>query len=194
MSAPSRLARFLAVLALLVTGCSPAPLADLVADAGDTPAPPRDARLADAGYAETAAWVREVVQDEGRPVIVKFFASWCGPCEEEAPVLLDAADANPEVAVLGVDHQDRPDAAEAWIVEHGFDRIPTVADIEGEVARALGARGMPSVSFIDDEGHLLHTHTGPIDPELLDAWIDHLAHDGPRPSLRPDAPSSDTPA
>ena len=190
----SRLLAVLAVLALVVAGCSSAPTVDVAADAGDTPAPPRDARLADAGYLETAAWVRDVVEDEGRPVIVKFFASWCAPCAEEAPVLLDAADANPEIAVLGVDHQDRPDPAEAWIVEHGFDRIPTLADVEGEVARALGARGMPSVSFIDDEGHLLHTHTGPIDPELLDAWIDHLVRDGPRPPTRPDAPSSDAPA
>ena len=194
MPVRSRPAPLFAVLALLVAACTAAPQVDVVADAGDTPAPPRQARLADAGYAEAAAWIREVVQDEDRPVIVKFFASWCEPCADEAPVLLDAAEANPEVAVLGIDHQDRREPAEAWIVEHGFDRIPTLADLEGEVARALGARGMPSVSFIDDEGRLLHTHTGPIDPALLEAWIDHLVHGGPRPSARPDTPSSDTPA
>lgn len=188
----SRLVRSAVVVSLLVAGCAPGPLVDVAADAGDT-APPPDARLADAGYPETAAWVRDEIARSGRPVIVKFFASWCGPCEAEAPILLDAASAHPEVAWLGVDHQDRPAAARDWIAEHGFDQIPTVADVEGEVARALGARGMPSVSFVDDTGTLVHTHTGPIDPSLLEAWIDHLAHDGPRPSARPDDPATDTP-
>lgn len=194
MGARLHVASTVAAVALLASGCGPAPLADVVADAGDTEAPPRDARLADAGYAETAAWIRDVVEDEDRPVVVKFFASWCGPCAEEAPILLDAAASNPEVAVLGVDHQDPRGAAEDWIVEHGFDAIPTVSDLEGEVARAFGARGMPSVSFVDAEGQLLHTHTGPIDPGLLDEWIDHLVRGGPRPSARPDAPSTDLPS
>lgn len=161
---------------------------DLVADAGDTPAPPADARLADVGYEETAAWVRDEVARTGRPVVIKFFASWCLPCADEAPVLLDMAERHPEVAVLGVDHQDPRGPAEAWVAEHGFDRIPTVADLEGEVARALGARGMPSVSFVDAEGRLAHTHTGPIDPSLLEEWVDHLAGDGPRPDVRPAEP------
>lgn len=190
----ARLLMLLAALAVGLAACGGAPQVDVVADAGDAAAPPRDAHLADAGYPETAAWIRDVVQDEGRPVIVKFFASWCEPCAEEAPVLLSAAQANPEVAVLGVDHQDWPDAAEAWVTEHGFDAIPTVADVEGEVARALGARGMPSVSFVDGDGRLLATHTGPIDPGLLDAWIDHMVRGGPRPAARPDAPATDTPS
>lgn len=189
-----RHAVLVACVAVAMAACTSAGTVDLAADAGAAAAPPADARLAEAGYVATAAWVRDEVDRSGRPVIVKFFASWCGPCADEAPVLLDAAAAHPEVAVLGVNHQDRPEPASSWVTEHGFDAIPTVADVEGEVARALGARGMPSVSFVDDTGVLVHTHTGPIDPALLDAWIDHLAHGGPRPSARPDAPAPDTPA
>lgn len=180
-------------LTLLVSACGGGPLRDVVADAGDTPAPPPDARLVEADYEQVAAWIRDQVTDTGRPVIVKYFASWCGPCAAEAPVLLDAADAHPEVAMLGIAHQDPFDAASDWIEEHGVDRIPTLLDLEGETARMMGARGMPSVSFVDTEGKLIYTHTGPIDPPLLEAWIEHLAHDGPRPSSRPDDPSSDRP-
>lgn len=194
MRARPRLLAVVAVLLVLATACGPSPLVDVVADAGDAEAPPADPQLVDVGYPEAAAWIRDEVRDTGRPVIVKFFASWCGPCAAEAPVLLAAAEAHPEVAVLGIDHQDRPEAAADWIREHGFTAIPTLADVEGQVARAFGARGMPSVSFVDAEGQLVHTHTGPIDPPLLEEWIDHLAHGGPRPSVRPDDPASDTPA
>lgn len=193
MVARRRLVALVMGLAVAVSACSDATTVDVVADAGTVPAPPADARLADAGYTETAAWIRDEIERTGRPVIVKFFASWCGPCEAEAPVLLDAAAQHPEVAVLGVDHQDRPGPAARWVQEHGLDVIPTVADLDGEVARAFGARGMPSVSFVGADGVLVHTHTGPIDPSLLEEWIDHLAHDGPRPSVRPDAPATDTP-
>lgn len=193
MPARPRVALLLASLMLLLGACAAAALRDVVADAGDTTAPPRDARLVEADYEQVAAWIRDEIDDSGRPVIVKYFASWCGPCVAEAPVLLDAAAAHPEVAMLGIAHQDPLDDASEWIAEHGVDAIPTLLDLEGQTARRLGARGMPSVSFVDTEGMLLYTHTGPIDPPLLDAWIDHLAHDGPRPSARPDDPSTDRP-
>lgn len=183
----------LLVCALGLGACSAAGIRDVVADAGDTPAPPDDGRLTDVGYEGVAAWIRDEVAGDARPVIVKYFASWCGPCEAEVPVLLSAAEAHPEVAMLGIAHQDPRRDAAAWIDEHGVDAIPTLLDLEGETARALGARGMPSVSFVDADGQLRYTHTGPIDPALLEEWIDHLAHDGPRPSARPDDPAADTP-
>lgn len=192
-SARPPLALVLAALVLLTGACGPTAVRDVVADAGTTPAPPRDPHLAEADYGQVAAWVRDETAETGRPVIVKYFASWCGPCAAEAPVLLEAADAHPEVAMLGIAHQDPRDDASEWIERHGVDRIPTLLDLEGETARTLGARGMPSVSFVDAAGQLLHTHTGPIDPPLLEAWIDHLAHDGPRPSARPDDASTDGP-
>lgn len=183
----------LVACAVGLVGCSGTGLRDVVADAGDTPAPPAEGDLADVGYDEVAAWIRDEVAGDGRPVIVKYFASWCGPCEAEVPVLLAAAEAHPEVAMLGIAHQDPRSDAAAWIEEHGVDAIPTLLDLEGETARAMGARGMPSVSFVDADGRLLYTHTGPIDPALLEEWVDHLAHDGPRPSARPDDPATGAP-
>ncbi len=181
-----RLATLAAAGSLLAACAGPSGL-DLRA-VTDGIAPPPDAVLADADWPDTAAWIVDEVDRSGRPVIVKFFAAWCLPCREEAPVLLDAMAAHPEVAVLGVDHEDTRGAAEDWIVEYGFDAFPTVFDVEGQAARVLGARGMPAVAFIDRTGRLVGSHTGPIDPALLEEWIDHLAHDGPRPSDRASGP------
>ncbi len=189
---PARLAAWVAA-AVFAVACGPDVVLDLDAAASGSP-PPTDAQLAEAGGPEAAAWVDASIARTGQPVVVKFFASWCGPCEDEMPVLLDAMEDHPEVTVLGVDHQDRRDAAEAWIREHGADRFPTLYDVEGQAARLFGARGMPSVSFVDVEGRVLHTHTGPIDRGLLEAWIEHLTGNGPRPEPRPDDPAGDTPA
>ncbi|NBB84507.1 MAG: redoxin domain-containing protein, partial [Alphaproteobacteria bacterium] len=56
----------------------------------------------------------------GRPALVNIFASWCGPCRAEMPMLLEARDANPEVTFLGIDHLDRREDGEAFVEELGI--------------------------------------------------------------------------
>lgn len=182
-----------AAMAMVLAACGSSVVLDVDDLAGDVAAPPPDADLAAGGDRAAAAWIRREVERTDRPVVVKFFASWCGPCEEEMPVLQRARAAHPEVAFLGIAHQDPREQAAAWLADLGVDDLPTLLDLEGATARTFGARGMPSVAFVDREGRLLHTHTGPIDARLLDEWIAHLAGDGPRPEVRPDAPVTDGP-
>lgn len=186
---PSRLLLSLAAtLAVVLAACGPSPLLDVAELADGAESPPARPDLADAGDAEAAAWIRDEVDRSDRPVVVKFFASWCGPCEEEMPVLLAAREEHPEVAFLGVVHQDRREHVREWMDEFGGTELSTLFDADGETARTFGARGMPSVSFVDTEGQLLRTHTGPMDERLLEEWIAHLTGEGPMPESRPDAP------
>lgn len=189
----TRCRRFLltALVVAAVTACGPNSLLHVSSIADDATAPPSDARLADAGAAEAAAWILAEIERTERPVVVKFLASWCLPCIPEIPVLLDAAAAHPDVAFLGVHHQDPRPSAEAFVDEHGLAAIPTLLDADGETAWALQARGMPSVAFIDAQGNLLHTHTGPMKHDVLEAWIVHLLGDGPRPPDQQDRPTLD---
>lgn len=189
---PSRIAAVVAVtLVVALSACGPSALLDLSEVAGEAEAPPPDAVLAPGGAPAAAAWIQRATQRTDAPVVVKFFASWCRPCEEEVPVLQAARDRHPGVTFLGVAHEDPPDDARAWMAEQGIEDLPTLLDLEGSTARTFAARGMPSVSFVDPEGQLLHTHTGPIDARLLDDWIAHLEGRGPRPSARPDAPAGE---
>lgn len=176
----------------VATACAPSPLLHVSSIAGEAIAPPSDARLADAGAPEAAAWILAEIERTERPVVVKFLASWCLPCIPEIPVLLDAADAHPDVTFVGIHHQDPRASAEDFVDEHGLAAIPTLLDADGETAWALQARGMPSVAFIDNQGNLLHTHTGPMKHDLLEAWIAHLLGQGPRPAVQPDRPAMDT--
>lgn len=160
-----RHAALVAVVALLSSACSGGAQRLDVHAVEDAPPPPPDARLADAGWPEAAAWIaREAAA--GRPVVVNIFASWCVPCRRELPLLLDAADANPGIAFLGVDHQDLRNQGEEFVAEQEVD-FPTLYDPSGDIAVAVGARGMPTTAFFDADGRLIDTHTGELNQQLL---------------------------
>ncbi len=132
--------------------------------------PPRDAVLVDGGWEEAAAWIRRENAD-GRPVLMNILASWCAPCREELPVLLDAYDANPDIAFLGIDHLDRRDDAEAFIAEMDV-RFPTLYDVGGDVAAAIEARGMPTTVIFDTDGRIVAHHRGQLTASQLDDLLD----------------------
>lgn len=134
--------------------------------------PPRDAELVDGGWPEAAAWIRRENAD-GRPVLVNILASWCGPCREELPVLLDAYEANPDIAFLGIDHLDRREDAEVFLEEMNVT-FPTLFDINGDVAAAVEARGMPTTLIFDADGALVAHHSGLVTASQLEDLLDRV--------------------
>ncbi len=143
-------------------------------DDADTPdqVPPRDAQLADGGWPETAAWIRRENAD-GRPVLVNIFASWCAPCRREMPLLIDAAAERDDIAFLGIDHLDQRADGERFVDEMGIT-FPTIYDIAGDVAGALGARGMPTTVVFDVDGRLAGHHTGELTASSLDRLLNEV--------------------
>lgn len=160
---------WLAVLLVLLTACGGEDALSVQDVSAPESVPPRDAELADAAWEETAAWIRRE-NDQGRPVLVNILASWCGPCERELPLLLAAYDANPDLAFLGIDHLDNREDGQRFIEEHDV-RFPTLFDIGGEVAAAVGARGMPTTLLFDTDGRLVAQHTGELTPAGLDELL-----------------------
>jgi cytochrome c biogenesis protein CcmG/thiol:disulfide interchange protein DsbE len=106
---------------------------------------------------------------KGVPVVVNVWASWCGPCREESPNLVEAARRHgAEVQFLGVDILDRRGAARAFIQEEGYP-YPSVFDPAGEIRDRLGYIGQPVTIFYDARGRKVDEWSGPIGlSELLD--------------------------
>ena len=100
----------------------------------------------------------------GEVTLVNVFASWCGPCRIEHPLLMEIAEMD-NINLYGINYKDDPAIARDWLTELGdpFTRIG--ADRDGRVAIELGVYGVPETFLIDREGRIRYKHVGPISEE-----------------------------
>ncbi len=134
--------------------------------------PAVDARLVPGGWPEAAAFIAREAE-AGNPTLVNIFASWCGPCRAEMPMLLEARDANPDVTFLGIDHLDRLEDGEAFVEEFDID-FATIHDLDGDVAFAVGGRGMPTTVVFDRDGRLAGRVVGELTEVTLAQLLDQV--------------------
>ena len=106
-------------------------------------------------------------QFKGKPVVLNFWATWCGPCWEEHPTLVaNARTLQPGVQFLGVVFQDSEDKIQKFLNERGH-AYPTVVDDAGKTAIAYGVGGVPETFFLDRNGTIVAKFTGPLNTEEL---------------------------
>lgn len=97
---------------------------------------------------------------EGTPVVLNLWASWCGPCRDEAPVFERISNKyEGRVVVVGVNVQDVEPAARDFVEEFGIT-YPVVVDEQRKLARALDYFGLPETFFIDHQWRFVGTGQG----------------------------------
>jgi cytochrome c biogenesis protein CcmG, thiol:disulfide interchange protein DsbE len=136
----SVVALMLATVALAACGSSTGPSASGSSGA----APPLKGSTLDGGTFDLAAVT-------GKPTVVNFFASWCGPCNQEAPEVVAFARAHPDVRVVGVDTNDKSLDGRSFAEKYGIT-YPVVQDSNGAMAGDWGVTGIPTTFFIDRSG------------------------------------------
>ena len=129
---------------------SPAPLAALHKQADD---------LLPGG---ADAYEKRLAELRGYPVVVNAWASWCGPCREEFPVLQKlSARYGKRVAFLGINSEDSNDAAATFLREAPLS-YPSYTDPDKKLAESLGVSvGFPDTAFYDKAGKLVYLKQGP---------------------------------
>ena len=98
----------------------------------------------------------------GRPVVVNFFASWCGPCNSEARDLAAFAEAHPEVGFVGVNVSDKLSDARDFASRYGLP-FPVVYDATGEIGQRYRVDGIPMTIFFDATGEQVEAVVGAMD-------------------------------
>lgn len=108
----------------------------------------------------------------GSPVVLNFWASWCVPCREEAPLLERTWRAQPASGALfvGVNQQDITDDARAFMREFRISYL-NVRDQGNSVARSYGATGLPETFFISATGQVVGHVIGVTSADQLRAGI-----------------------
>ena len=111
----------------------------------------------------------------GKPVVINFWASWCPPCREEAPVLEEVwrRYADEGVSFIGVDIQDAEADARAYIEEFGIT-YPNGPDIGGKITIDYGVSGIPVTFFVNREGLIVSRWVGAINEGILVSRIEDL--------------------
>jgi cytochrome c biogenesis protein CcmG/thiol:disulfide interchange protein DsbE len=108
--------------------------------------------------------------------LVNFWASWCGPCRVEHPILTELSAEG--VPIIGINYKDEPEKALRFMSELGDPYAAVGADASGRTGLEWGIYGVPETFLIAEDGTILLRHPGPLTADIVARSI--------RPTLEPD--------
>lgn len=111
---------------------------------------------------------------QGKPIVLNFWATWCGPCRAEMPELVALSQDNPNVVVLEVNVGEELDTVLDFATEFGMT-MPVVLDKGDEVRRAYAVRNMPTTVFIRSDGAIGARWAGILVGEQLADFVKQIS-------------------
>ena len=102
----------------------------------------------------------------GKVWVLNVWASWCGACRDEHPVLVGFAKKG-LAPIYGLNYKDQRAEASSWLQQFGNPYTDSLFDPDGRIGIDYGVYGVPETFVIDRAGVIRYKHIGPITPELL---------------------------
>ncbi len=119
---------------------------------------------------DTAGQALDLASLRGQTVVVNFWATWCGPCRAELPMLAAWARNHPDIVVLGV-AADRDPAVVQRLLPSLELPYRNLLDPDGRAQRAWGVTTLPTTVVVGPDGAVRGAHTGIVGGPLLDALV-----------------------
>ncbi|MEJ7806221.1 MAG: TlpA disulfide reductase family protein, partial [Telluria sp.] len=110
----------------------------------------------------------------GKPVVLNLWASWCGPCRREMPVLRQAQLAHPGTTFIFVNQGESPAQIAAYLSKQGIVLDNIVLDARPGLAQVLNSRALPTTFFFDSKGVLIERRVGEVSAATLSELLREL--------------------
>lgn len=106
----------------------------------------------------------------GKVTLVNVWASWCAPCREEHPVLLEIS-RDQRFAIAGLNYKDKPENARRFLGDLGNPYRAIGVDQHGRTAIDWGVYGVPETFLVGKDGKIAFKHVGPLSPEAVQTTL-----------------------
>ncbi len=103
---------------------------------------------------------------KGRVSLVNVFASWCVPCHQEHPFLMELAK-DPRLVLFGINQKDKPENARRFLGKLGNPYQAVGTDSDGRASIEWGVYGVPETFVVTPDGRIAYKHVGPLTPESI---------------------------
>jgi len=118
----------------------------------------------------------------GKPTVINLWATWCGPCRREMPVLVQAQRKMPSVRFVFADQGESATVVRQFLQTQGLAPLHVLLDGNMQLTQHYSVRGYPTTLFLDDRGHLRDTHIGELSAATLAEHVARIEQGPLRPA------------